>query len=198
VPGEARRRHLAALLGAILVAPLAWLLLAAGQDRPDRMDAGVTGLQRTLACLLAGGLLVSLVATVRRSPLGAALTGGGYAALHVAALVFPAATMHLFPHSVVVAGRSVDPTAPLRTGTVLLIGVALLAAAFGLGRRRTPGKRTRQPPPETRPATPGVAGRRPKGSPPRPDNRRSSSFGPPGNAGRDHRPRNRQVGWPSQ
>ena len=165
-----RRRHVAALLAAILIAPLCWLMLAIGQGRPDRT---VTG---TLACVVAAGLLVGLVATVRASRLGAALTGAAYAAVHVAALAFPGATLSLFPRGVRVAGRSVDPAAPLRTGTALVFAVVLLAAAVGLGRRRSADERPAEPAPAPV-AAPRARGHRTAGSP-RPDNRRWSSFGP--------------------
>lgn len=163
-------RHVAALLAAILIAPLSWLMLAIGQDRPDRTITGA------LACVVAAGLLLGLVATVRLSRLGVALTGAAYAVVHVSALAFPGATLGVFPRSVWVAGRSVDPTAPLRTGSALVFAVVLLVTTVGLGRRRSAD----EPPAEQAPApaaAPQVIGHRAAGSP-RPDNRRWSSFGP--------------------
>jgi hypothetical protein len=202
-------RHFAALSAAILIAPLTWLLLAFGQDRPDQMTSGavdVTGVDRTLACLLGAGLLVGLVATLRLSRLGVALTGVAYAAVHLSALVFPEAVLGLFPAGVSVAGRSVDPTLPLRTGTALVFAVVMLAAMAGLGRRRPRHERAKEPEPGTgrsvrRPttaaATPGVASHRTASSQ-RPDNRRWSSFGPAHNGSGDRLRQNRQFTWPYQ
>jgi hypothetical protein len=191
-------RHFATLLVAIPVAPLSWLLLAFGQGRPDQT---ITGVERTLACLVGAGLLVGLLATVRLSLLGVALTGVAYAAAHVAALAFPEATLGLFPHSVSVAGRSVDPTAPLRTGTALVLAVIMLAAAIGLGRRRSFDERTREPAPDIgRPgqSPPGPAASHYSAGSRHPDNRRSGSFGPANNDSRERWRRSRQLTWPDR
>ena len=140
-------RHLSTLIAAMFVAPLSWLLLAIGQDRSAQVLAGPrtggvfdTGdLVRPVICLAGAGLLLGLLATLRFSPLGAVLTGAGYAAGYLALLVDPDGVLGLFPRQLSVAGHSVDPTTPLRTGTTLLLGILMVVAAVGAARwRRRP------------------------------------------------------------
>jgi hypothetical protein len=201
-------RHLAALLVAILVAPISWLLLAFGQDPPGRAFTGAlnpTIFVRTAACLLGAGVILGLLATIRLSPLGVVLTGAGYVATHVALLAAPVAVLGLFPRSVSVAALSADPTSPLRTGTALILGVSMLVAAIGLGRRwtrptveqtheRSPGARRSGQSPPVPAARPAVARRYPS-SPRCLDNRRSYSFGPVEHNS-DRWRQNRQSTWP--
>jgi hypothetical protein len=137
-------RHISTLIAAVFVAPLSWLLLAFGQDRSaqafaDAQHSGAfnTGdFVRPVACLAAAGLLLGVLATLRISPLGAMLTGAGYAASYLALLFDPDGVLGLFPHSLSVAGRSADPTTPLRTGTAMVVGGLMLVAAFSVGRWR--------------------------------------------------------------
>ncbi|MER7893095.1 hypothetical protein ABTX15_25065 [Micromonospora sp. NPDC094482] len=137
-------RHVWTMITAIVVAPLAWLLLAYGQDRTLQAFATgeSTGTLATAAfvwpavCLAAAGLLLGLIATLRVSPLGAVLTGLAYTASYLALLVDPDAVLGLFPKSLSLAGRSVDPTMPLRTGGALLLGALLLVGIASVGRWR--------------------------------------------------------------
>lgn len=136
-------RHLSTLIAAMFVAPFSWLLLAAGQDRSAQAFADVragraldTGdLVPAAICLAGAGLLLGLLASLRFSPLGAVLTGAGYAAGYLAMLFEPDGVLGLFPRTLSVAGHSVDPATPLRTGTALLLGALLLISA-GRPRRR--------------------------------------------------------------
>jgi hypothetical protein len=140
-------RHISTLLAAVFVAPLSWLLLAFGQDRSAQAFADAqhngafdTGdFVRPVACLAAAGLLLGLLATLRFSPLGATVTGAVYAAGYLALLFDPDGVLGLFPRSLSVAGRSADPTTPLRTGTAMVLGGLMLVATFSVGRwRRRP------------------------------------------------------------
>jgi hypothetical protein len=139
------------MIAAVIIAPLAWLLLAVGQDRSLQAFANqdnASGLAkgdfiRPVLCLAAAGLLVGLIATLRFSPLGAVLAGAAYAGTYIALLVNPDAVWDLLPRSVSVAGHSADLTAPLRTGATLLLGALLLVAVASRDRwRRWPSRDT--------------------------------------------------------
>lgn len=137
-------RHISTLIAGVIVTPLSWLLLAFGEDRSVQAFANAktnggfntTDFVRPLACLAAAGLLLGILATLRVSPLGAMLTGGAYTASYVALLFAPAGVLDLLPHSVHMAGRSADPTSPLRTGTAMVLGALMLVATFSFGRWR--------------------------------------------------------------
>jgi len=137
-------RHLATLIAAVFVAPLSWLLLAAGQDGSTQAFAhaqntgafnGADFVQPVIS--LAGtGLILGFLSTVRFSPLGAVLVGGAYAAGYLGLLFDPDGVLGLFPARLSVAGRSIDPSTPIRTGTALLLGALLVMATVSVGRRR--------------------------------------------------------------
>jgi hypothetical protein len=140
-------RHLSTLIAALVVAPLSWILLAFGQDRSAQAFANQqhtgafdTGdFVRPVVCLAGAGLLLGLLATLRISPLGAVLTGAGYAASYLALLSDPDGVLDLFPEKISLAGHATDPTTPLRTGTAMLLGALMLVATISVGRwRRRP------------------------------------------------------------
>src|SRR5688500_18637294 len=133
-------RHAWTLIAAAVVAPLAWLLLAFGQDRSMRVLPGgqaagertTSGLVRPAVGLAVAGILLGLLASLRVSPLGAVVTGIAYSASYLA----PDRVAAALPDRLSIAGRSVDPTLPLRTGTTLMIGVLLLVGVVSAGRWR--------------------------------------------------------------
>jgi hypothetical protein len=137
-------RHVGTLIAAIVIAPLAWILLAFGQDRSaeafaNAQRAGVfhTGdFVRPVQFLAAAGLLLGLIATLRFSPLGALLTGAWYVSSYALLLVAPNGLLSLFSHDLSIAGHHADPTTPIRTGTTLLLGTLLLVGVASVGRWR--------------------------------------------------------------
>lgn len=142
-------RHTATLIGAIVIAPLAWILIAFGEDRSAQAFANAasnggfhTGdFVRPLLFLAAAGILLGLIATLRVSPLGASFAGAVYTASYVLLLVTPKRVVNLLPHHLSVAGRQADLTTPLRTGTALLLGAAMLVAVVSAARwRRWPAR----------------------------------------------------------
>ena len=113
-------RHIYTLIAAMYVVPVSWLLLAFGQDRSAQVfaDAQTGGAFDTgdfvppATCLAGAGLLLGLFATLRFSPLGVVLVGGGYATSYLGLLFDADGMLGLFPQQLSVAGRSIDPTAP--------------------------------------------------------------------------------------
>jgi hypothetical protein len=146
-------RHIATLIAAIFIGPLAWILIAFGQndsaaafDKARTSGAFDTGdFVRPLIFLAVAGVLVGLIATLRFSPLGAVLTGVVYVLSYVWLLIDPTALLDLFKRNLSIFGQTADPTLPVRTGTTLIIGALLLVAVASVKRwRRWP-----------QPATPG-------------------------------------------
>ncbi len=128
----------------MVIGPLAWILLAIGQDSSVRaftaaQSSGAfnTGdFMRNALLLAAAGLLLGLIATLRISPLGAVLTGVVYAGSYLAMLTRPTWLLRLLGHKVTVAGQHADLATPVRTGTTLLIGAAMLVAVLSVQRWR--------------------------------------------------------------
>jgi hypothetical protein len=141
-------RHLKTLIAAIVVGPLAWILLALGQGRSSAafgtaQDTGTFNMGQFVqtALLLAGaGVLLGLIATLRLSPLGAVLTGAVYAGSYLAMATRPGWLLSLLGHKLSVAGQRIDLATPVRSGTTMLLGAALLVAVVSVQRwRRWPG-----------------------------------------------------------
>jgi hypothetical protein len=142
-------RHFGTVLAALVIAPLAWLLLAFGEARSLQAFGGQAGstpdpaatldsrdFLQPLLFLAAAGILLGLIATLRFSPLGAFLTGLAYAGSYALLLAGPEQTLKLFPTNVSLFGLHADATTPIRTGTAALVGAALLIAVVSVGRWR--------------------------------------------------------------
>jgi hypothetical protein len=137
-------RHVRTLIAALVIAPLAWILMAFGQDRSAQAfapaaDGGAlhsADFIRPLLLLAAAGVVLGLIATLRFSPLGAVVAGVGYTATYAALLIAPGRLLDLFAHHVSVAGHHADLSTPIRTGTTLLIGAMLLVATASVDRWR--------------------------------------------------------------
>ncbi|MEU9824363.1 hypothetical protein [Micromonospora chersina] len=135
-------RHLGTVLAAAIVGPLAWILFALGQDRSERAFAAAQNgaaldsgdFVRPALVLAAAGIVLGLIATLRFSPLGAALTGLVYSASYLGLLVSPTTVTKLFGHTLTLGGHQVDLAAPLRTGTTLLVGSLLLVGVVSIRR----------------------------------------------------------------
>ncbi|GAA5195180.1 hypothetical protein GCM10023322_61320 [Rugosimonospora acidiphila] len=137
-------RHIATLIAAIFIGPLAWILIAFGQERSATAfaRAGSSGafhtgdFVRPLAYLAVAGVLIGLIATLRFSPLGAVLTGVVYVLSYVWLLVDPDELLDLFKRDLDIFGRTADPTVPVRTGTTLIVGALLLVSVLSAKRWR--------------------------------------------------------------
>jgi hypothetical protein len=137
-------RHIGTLIAGVVVGPLAWILLAFGQDRSAQVFAGarVSGTFRTddfvapVVFLAGAGLLLGLIGTLRFSPLGATVIGIVYTSSYSLLLVAPKGTLDLLTNDLSVAGRHADLTTPIRTGTTMVLGVLLLVGGLSIGRWR--------------------------------------------------------------
>jgi hypothetical protein len=137
-------RHIGTLIAAIVIGPLAWILIAFGQDRSAAAFANAktsgafhTGdFVRPLIFLAAAGLILGLIATLRFSPLGAGLLGLVYVASYVALFIDAKGLIDLFKRELSIGGETADPTLPVRTGTTLILGALLLVAVFSTARWR--------------------------------------------------------------
>ncbi len=139
-------RHLGSLIAAIVIGPLAWVLIAFGQDRSAVAFANGSAngalhthdFIRPLIFLAAAGIILGLIATLRFSPLGVVLAGAVYAASYVALLINPRWLSDLLGYTVKIAGEKGQVMTPVRTGTTLILGALMLVAAVSLGRWRRP------------------------------------------------------------
>ncbi|MEV0807810.1 hypothetical protein [Micromonospora sp. NPDC050200] len=130
------------MIAAVIVGPLAWILFALGQDRSARAFANAqdgaaldsSDFVRPVLVLAAGGILLGLIATLRFSPLGAALTGSVYSASYLGLLISPTSLMRLLDHKLTLNGHQVDLAAPVRTGTTLLVGSLVLVGVVSVRR----------------------------------------------------------------
>ncbi|MEV1289018.1 hypothetical protein [Micromonospora sp. NPDC049679] len=137
-------RHLWSLLAGVVVAPVTWLLIAMGQGGSTRTVAGwvddgrydTASLIEPAAYLVAAGILLGLLGTLRISPLGPLVAGllliGAYAGMFVA----PFVVHDNVPGNERIFGRPVPLHLPLDNGTLLLLGVLLVMAAVSVQRWR--------------------------------------------------------------
>ncbi|SDY72610.1 hypothetical protein SAMN05444365_103264 [Micromonospora pattaloongensis] len=141
-------RHLWSLLAGIVVAPITWLLIALGQGGSSRTVAGwvedgrydTARLIEPAAYLVAAGILLGLLGTLRVSPLGPLAAGlllvGAYAGMFAAPFVIHDS----LPDNEQLLGRPLPLELPLDNGTLFLLGALLLMATFSAQRwRRWPG-----------------------------------------------------------
>jgi hypothetical protein len=140
-------RHLGSLLAGLVIAPLVWLLIAAGQPRAAQIfdrwasaDTASTGdLLAPLGLLLAAGLLVGLIGTLRWSPVGPLVAGLLLLIGYAVALIRPFLLLDTLPVWRV-SGARVDLAVPLTNGTLAVLGSALIVAVVSRSRwRRWPG-----------------------------------------------------------
>src|SRR5205823_5530767 len=89
---------------------------------------------RPVQVLAAAGLLLGLIATLRLSPLGAAVAGAAYVSSYAALLIAPERVLGFFRHDLSVAGHHTDLTTPIRTGTTLVLGTLLLVSVASVRR----------------------------------------------------------------
>jgi hypothetical protein len=137
-------RHYGTLIAAVVISPLAWILLAFGQDRSARIFANahgngsLTGGQFgwPVVMLIGAGLLLGLIGTLRFSPLGATFAGVVYMGSYALLLIMPKGLMDFAGHELFIAGHGADMAAPIRSGTSMALGAALLVSVISVSRWR--------------------------------------------------------------
>lgn len=158
-------RHVWSLLAGVVAAPLAWLLLAAGQHRSEETvggwsDAGFFDTAELIVpalFLLAAGVLLGLLGTLRWSPAGPLAAGALLLAPAVAMFINPFWTADRVGEQWPLLGQDLAPRLPIVNGTLLVLGALLLMAVFSASRWR------RWPAAETAASAPGDAETAPAG-----------------------------------
>jgi hypothetical protein len=163
-------RHIGTLIAAVIIGPLAWILIAFGQTRSaaaftNERSSGAfhTGdFVRPLIFLAGAGLVLGLIATLRFSPLGAGLTGAVYVLSYVWLLIDAKGLLDLFKRDLKIGSERAVPTLPIQTGTTLILGALLLVSVASVHRwRRWPrpaAAAAAEPPAGTPPTGPTPGG----------------------------------------
>jgi hypothetical protein len=132
-------RHIWSLVAGVIIAPLAWFLIAFGQaamtekvtlssSEPDFLFGGL---------LLVGvGLVLGLIGSVRTSPVGALVAAVLYIGTTVYILLSPSSATDLFGDTNLVGNYEVVLSTPLHTGVLAVVGGLMLVAAFSPARWR--------------------------------------------------------------
>ncbi len=137
-------RHVWSLIAAVVIAPLAWLLVALGQEESGATVTRMAGsdtfnavdLVKPACFLAAAGLIIGLIATLRTSPIGALIGGLFYAGTYLALFIQPWRVHSAVPARITGLGQTVHPRVPLDNGTLLILGLLLLTAVVSAQRWR--------------------------------------------------------------
>ncbi|HEX5595808.1 MAG TPA: hypothetical protein VFX61_07290 [Micromonosporaceae bacterium] len=147
-------RHIWSLLAGVVTAPLAWILISAGQSGSDRTisswvktDSFSWGnLIGPAVYLAVAGLLLGLIGTLRFSPAGPLAAGLLLVTPYAALFAKPFVVRDAIPTGWQLSGEELPLHLPLDNGTLLLIGALLLMATFSIQRwRRWPAPETTTP-----------------------------------------------------
>src|SRR5688500_7746774 len=98
-------RHLGSLVAALIITPLAWVLLALGQPRVGDTLAGMSRLEpvptgrlgEPLLLIGVAGVLIGLIACLRWSPLGPLVAGSVLLAAYAVLLLRPFVLLDRLP-----------------------------------------------------------------------------------------------------
>ncbi|MEH0819043.1 MULTISPECIES: hypothetical protein [unclassified Micromonospora] len=131
-------RHLWSFLAGLVVAPITWVLLTLGQDGSDRtvnrwVEIGTystPNLIEPAVYLGVAGILLGLLGTLRISPLGPVVAGLLLVTPYVGMFIAPFTVLDGIPDGWKVLGDPLPLQEPLQNGTLFLIGLLLLMAAF--------------------------------------------------------------------
>jgi len=139
-------RHLWSLVAGIVAAPLAWLAIATGQHRSVRSVAGwqeagqfdTVDLIGPVIFLVAAGVLLGLVGTLRSSPAGALAAGVLLVIPTIFMFVNPFETLDAFSYDQTDRwlGQDLQLWRPVENGTLLVLGSLLLVAVLSAQRWR--------------------------------------------------------------
>lgn len=144
-------RHLWSLVAGVAAAPATWLLLATGAHRSqatvDGWDAAGTydtaELIGPAAFLVAAGVLLGVLGTLRWSPAGPIAAGVLLVVPTVVLFIRPFRLLDELPDQWRLLGQDLAPRLPIENGTLLMLGALMLMAAFSVQRwRRWPALAT--------------------------------------------------------
>lgn len=132
-------RHIWSLIAGVVIAPLAWFLIAFGQgamgkgvSSNDFGDDFILG-----GLLIAGvGLILGLIASLRTSPVGALFAAVIFLGASMFALFAPLDALDFFGQEWKFGGYVVNPASPLNSATLAVVGGMLLMAIFSPARWR--------------------------------------------------------------
>ncbi len=137
-------RHLLSLLAGVVVAPLAWGLIALGQsgsqdqigDWVNTKTFDTADLIEPAIYLVVAGILLGLIATLRISPLGPLVGGLLLVAAYVGMFIAPLDVRDAIPDDWTIQDRHLALRVPLDNGTLALVGLLLVMAVFSANRWR--------------------------------------------------------------
>ncbi|NUO60717.1 MAG: hypothetical protein HOV71_05170 [Hamadaea sp.] len=143
-------RHLWSLIAGVVIAPLAWAVVAFGQTVMGEVyTAGApTGYSSKVllgaGVLVGAGLIVGLIASLRVSPVGPLLVALLYLGSSALLIFAPKTGADVFDRvQKDVLGHDVMTITPLKSGIIPVLGGVLLIAVFSGGRWRVwPGTAT--------------------------------------------------------
>ncbi|MBY8872156.1 hypothetical protein K7640_09925 [Micromonospora sp. PLK6-60] len=131
-------RHLWSFLAGLVVAPLTWVLITLGQDGSSHtitrwVEIGTfntANLIEPAVYLAVAGLLLGLIASLRVSPAGPVVAGLLLVVPYVGMFLAPFTVRNRVPEGWKVLGDPLPLLLPVENGTLFLLGVLLLLAAF--------------------------------------------------------------------
>jgi hypothetical protein len=136
-------RHLWSLIAGVVIAPLAWAVVAFGQTvMGEIIKAGpLTGFSSKLllaaSAFVVAGIVVGLIGSLRVSPAGPLLVAVLYLGSSALLVFAPKTGLDVFDRAQKgVFGHDVLFLPPLTSGVVPIVGGALLVAVFSAGRWR--------------------------------------------------------------
>ncbi len=133
-------RHIWSLVAGVVIAPLAWFLIAFGQAAMTErvtLSSSETDFLFGGLLLIGVGLLVGLIGSVRTSPVGALVAAVIYIGGTVYLLLAPSSASDLFGNTNLVGNYEVVLSTPLHSGVLAVVGGVLLVAIFSPARWRS-------------------------------------------------------------
>jgi asparagine N-glycosylation enzyme membrane subunit Stt3 len=132
-------RHVWSLIAGVVIAPLAWFLIAFGQGAMSRGQSlnDFKGDFILGGLLVVGvGLLLGVIASLRVSPVGALVTSLAYLGASMFALFARQDALKVFSQEVTLGDYKTNLADPLNSSVLAIVGGILLVAVFSPARWR--------------------------------------------------------------
>ncbi|WP_203914911.1 hypothetical protein [Rhizocola hellebori] len=130
-------RHVMSLVAGAVLAPLIWVLVAAGQGAFQSglsAEGAPSDLTMGLILLVGIGLGAGLIATLRTSPMGALLAGLVFIGASVYLYLDQAGALSVFTTTWQVKGYPINLALPLTNGVLAFAGALLIMSTFSAER----------------------------------------------------------------